>query len=236
MENALNWQKYRCYFNGSFKSIQYKKSWTIINKTKDCGFSINAWKLLCIYLKKPNDNQLKSITITAQKMKFSSVMWQNPQESQVFLKISLRMSIITSLISERSSFLYFYLLTIFTAPKMKFSIKDFFSKCDQIRRKLSGTEEILNGKLYSLSSAEEHKRYWNRTSAWVSSRRFAAYFLFGTPFPKSTYGGLLLNCGSKSNNGSRQQNEHRKEMDEILITKVVDNETKIGRGLNLWLA
>ena len=33
-----------------------------------------------------------------------------------------------------------------TAQKMKFSIKDFFSKCDQIRRKLvTFTEEILNG-------------------------------------------------------------------------------------------
>ena len=124
----------------------------LLAKLKDCGFSINAWKVLCIYLKKPNDNQRKSITITAQKMKFSSVMWLNPQESQVFLKISLRMSIITSLISERSSFLYFYLLKIFTAPKMKFFIKDFFSKYDQICRKLSGTAEILNGKLYSLSS------------------------------------------------------------------------------------
>ena len=36
------------------------------------------------------------------------------------------------------------------AQKMKFSIKDFFSKCDQIRRKL--TEEILNGKLHFLCS------------------------------------------------------------------------------------
>ena len=33
-----------------------------------------------------------------------------------------------------------------TAQKMKFSIKDFFSKCDQI------TEEILNGKLQFLCS------------------------------------------------------------------------------------
>ena len=39
---------------------------------------------------------------------------------------------------------------------MKFSIKDFFSKCDQIRRKHAGlvtfTEEILNGKLHFLYS------------------------------------------------------------------------------------
>ena len=40
----------------------------------------------------------------------------------------------------------------YTVQKMKFSLKDFFSKCDQIRRKLRilvrFTEEILNGKLY----------------------------------------------------------------------------------------
>ena len=37
----------------------------------------------------------------------------------------------------------------YTAQKMKFSIKNFFSKCDQIRRELADlvtfTEEILNG-------------------------------------------------------------------------------------------
>ena len=36
----------------------------------------------------------------------------------------------------------------FTAQKMKFSIKDFLSKCDQIRRKLdlvTFTKEIVNG-------------------------------------------------------------------------------------------
>ena len=44
-----------------------------------------------------------------------------------------------------------------TAQKMTFSIKDFFSKCDQIRRILFPadllifTEEILNGKLHFLS-------------------------------------------------------------------------------------
>ena len=41
-----------------------------------------------------------------------------------------------------------------TAQKMKFCMKDFFSKCDQIRRKLrilvTLTEEILNGKLHFL--------------------------------------------------------------------------------------
>ena len=43
-----------------------------------------------------------------------------------------------------------------TTQKLKFSSEDFFSKCDQIRRKLriwfTFTEEILNGKLYFLRS------------------------------------------------------------------------------------
>ena len=33
--------------------------------------------------------------------------------------------------------------------------------------------------------------YWNRTSAWVLSCKFAAY-IFTAPFPKNTSGGLLL--------------------------------------------
>ena len=42
-----------------------------------------------------------------------------------------------------------------TAQKMKFSIKDFFSKCDQTCRKLdlaTFAEESLNGKLHLLRS------------------------------------------------------------------------------------
>ena len=38
-------------------------------------------------------------------------------------------------------------LNVNTAQKMNFSIRDFFSKCDQIR-----TEEILSGKLHFLCS------------------------------------------------------------------------------------
>ena len=45
------------------------------------------------------------------------------------------------------------MVQIFTAQKIKFSIKGFFSKCDQIRRKLvTFTEEIFNGKLHFLCS------------------------------------------------------------------------------------
>ena len=46
-----------------------------------------------------------------------------------------------------------HMVQIFTAQKIKFSIKGFFSKCDQIRRKLvTFTEEIFNGKLHFLCS------------------------------------------------------------------------------------
>ena len=34
--------------------------------------------------------------------------------------------------------------------------------------------------------------YWNRTSAWVFSSKFAAYFQNTTPFPKNTSGRLIL--------------------------------------------
>ena len=37
-----------------------------------------------------------------------------------------------------------------TAQKMKFPIKDFFSKCDQIADLVAFTEEILNAKLHFL--------------------------------------------------------------------------------------
>ena len=43
---------------------------------------------------------------------------------------------------------------ILIAQKMKFSIKDLFSNCDQIRR-VTFTEEILNGKLHFLCSDSE---------------------------------------------------------------------------------
>ena len=43
--------------------------------------------------------------------------------------------------------------------KMKFSIKDFFSKCDQIRRNLvTFTGEILNGKLHFVCSVRNFDR------------------------------------------------------------------------------
>ena len=45
------------------------------------------------------------------------------------------------------------------AQKVKFSIKDFFSNCDQIRRRLdlvTSTEEVLNGKFHFLYSEVKH--------------------------------------------------------------------------------
>ena len=46
-------------------------------------------------------------------------------------------------------FLYFY-LSIDTTQKMKFSVKDFFSKCDQIRRKLRIWSHLLKKSLMEL--------------------------------------------------------------------------------------
>ena len=46
---------------------------------------------------------------------------------------------------------------------MEFSIKDFFSKCDQIHSFLKKfTEEILNGKLHFLCSGTRILRYQDR--------------------------------------------------------------------------
>ena len=57
------------------------------------------------------------------------------------------------LVLETVSHLFFKSMD--TAQKMKFSIKNFFSKCDQIRSFLKSfifTEEILNEKLHFLCS------------------------------------------------------------------------------------
>ena len=57
---------------------------------------------------------------------------------------------------ENARFIYLCLLHCFTAQKMKFFIKDFFSKCDQIRKKLRIWSHLLmkihNGKLHFLCS------------------------------------------------------------------------------------
>ena len=72
-------------------------------------------------------------------------MWPNPQfPAENFTFCAVREIYFTSNDSQVKKFTYVYFLEkIFTtiliqitAQKMKFSIKDFFSKCDQIRRKL----------------------------------------------------------------------------------------------------
>ena len=67
-----------------------------------------------------------------------------PSVSIIFMQISIRCSFV-------------YEVSSTSTQKMKFSINDFFSTCDQIRRKLRiwshlATEEILNGKLHFLWS------------------------------------------------------------------------------------
>ena len=75
------------------------------------------------------------------------------------------------------------------AQKMNFSIRDFFRKCDQIRRELryliTFTEEISNGKLYFLCSAkicELHLRclinikLWSKyTESWKQKKLVRKY-------------------------------------------------------------
>ena len=67
-----------------------------------------------------------------------------------------------------------------TAQKMKFSIKDFFRKCDQIRRTadlVTFTEEILNGKinlLYREKYKEDYQRVCKLLKPQNIYRRFAS--------------------------------------------------------------
>ena len=59
---------------------------------------------------------------------------------------------------------------------MKFSIKDLFSKCDQIRRNLGDlvtfTEEVFNGKLHFLCSVQ---KYWKQGPKIKSKNDFCAF-------------------------------------------------------------
>ena len=64
---------------------------------------------------------LKGLTVTSRKV----VVWQGPKYASVILARG------QTSISEKN-FRYFD----YTAQKMKFSIKDLLSKCDQVRRKL----------------------------------------------------------------------------------------------------
>ena len=70
-----------------------------------------------------------------------------------------------------------FLLLCHTAKKMKFSIKDFFSKCDLV----TFTEEILNGKLHFLCSVRppyfsisSFNKTW-QTMAWNKKTFFGIY-------------------------------------------------------------
>ena len=60
--------------------------------------------------------------------------------------------------------LIFQCFTVINAQKMKFSIKDLFSKCDHIPVNLvTFTEEILNGTLHFLRSVD----YFRVLIDWV---------------------------------------------------------------------
>ena len=75
-------------------------------------------------------------------------------------------------------------LTERTAQKMKFSIKDFFSKCDQLHSLVTFTEEIINRKLHFLCSDGymEIMTFWGtfpkRLIHFIPSKNFRKPYVF----------------------------------------------------------
>ena len=62
-----------------------------------------------------------------------------------------------NIIKQFKILLHVWFTVINTARKMKFSIEDFLSKCDQIRKDLvTFTVEILNGKIHILRNVKQH--------------------------------------------------------------------------------
>ena len=63
------------------------------------------------------------------------------------------------------------------ARKTLHNIKDFSSKCDQIRSFLATfTGEILNGKLHFLCSVHDHRKaYWHIAWSWWSHEKLEEY-------------------------------------------------------------
>ena len=90
---------------------------------------------------------------------------------------------------------YLQILTSFddlahTTQQMKFSIKDFFITCDQIRRNCGFshiTEEIFNGKLQFLCCVRFHPDIY---SPWVYNLNTLNYYLKETS--KATFSEKLL--------------------------------------------
>ena len=121
----------------------------------------------------------------------SPFMWLSPGEKQMRPnQLFLLWCIWSCLTRFNESFLCYYLQerkgwspTNHCTKIVKFSIKYFFSKCDQILRKLQKTlvtftEEILNGKLHFLSS--ELLLIWCIWSMliWVSIKILTPLFWF----------------------------------------------------------
>ena len=80
---------------------------------------------------------------------------------------------------------------------MKFSIKDFFSKCEQIRRKpFTFTKEVLNGKLHFLCSEHllMHLLEINNTYLYRSKILLKNSGLFPAIILVLTLSNHLINC------------------------------------------
>ena len=86
--------------------------------------------------------------------------WDCEPFLNVLLRWNCKMHVLQEIWNSFCSRFSWFLMKYILHKKMKFSIKDFFSKCGQIRRKhllnlehfITFTEEILNGKLNFLCS------------------------------------------------------------------------------------
>ena len=63
---------------------------------------------------------------------------------------------------------------------MKFSNKDFFSKCDQIRRKLRIWSHLLKKSLMEICAVDVKYLARNNSYVRISSKDFTFLFRFGT--------------------------------------------------------
>ena len=81
-----------------------------------------------------------------------------------------------------------------TAQKMKFYIKDFFSKCDQIAVSTC-TEEILNGKFYFLCSVGNSSAaflyFIKKVSLWTLLFDISSYRAGSSPKPYNKFAAFL---------------------------------------------
>ena len=133
------------YFSKSFKNT-LKKLYLSINFAKN--ELLRQWfsKILRLFLETSTCNNVTLILFCYSASHWWNVFPAFPlpelervQTKQLFFLQKLYLSF---------QFNYLYSFLIFTAQKMKFSIKDFFGICDRITDLVTFTEEVFNGKLH----------------------------------------------------------------------------------------